>query len=90
MEDNKNNPLINDAFVLGVNININEKVYSNKDIFIDNAENKKLVNSDNYDDVLSNIDLIKNASDSFLQSIIDQNPLLKNIKEKKENLDIEE
>jgi hypothetical protein len=90
MEDNKNNLLINDAFVLGVNININEKVYSNKDIFIDNDGNKKLVNSDNYDDVLSNIDLIKNASDSFLQSIIDQNPLLKNIKEKKENLDIEE
>ena len=90
MEDNKNNPLINDAFVLGVNININEKVYSNKDIFIDNDGNKKLVNSDNYDDVLSNIDLIKNASDSFLQSIIDQNPLLKNIKEKKENLEIEE
>ena len=90
MEDNKNNPLINDAFVLGVNININEKAYSNKDIFIDNDGNKKLVNSDNYDDVLSNIDLIKNASDSFLQSIIDQNPLLKNIKEKKENLDIEE
>ena len=90
MEDNKNNPLINDAFVLGVNININEKVYSNKDIFIDNAGNKKLVNSDNYDDVLSNIDLIKNASDSFLQSIIDKNTLLKNIKEKKENLEIEE
>ena len=90
MEDNKNNLLINDAFVLGVNININEKVYSNKDIFIDNDGNKILVNSDNYDDVLSNIDLIKNASDSFLQSIIDQNPLLKNIKEKKENLDIEE
>lgn len=90
MEDNKNNPLINDAFVLGVNININEKIYSNKDIFIDNAGNKKLVNSDNYDDVLSNIDLIKNASDSFLQSIIDQNPLLKNIKEKKENLEMEE
>ena len=90
MEDNKNNPLINDAFVLGVNININEKVYSNKDIFIGNAGNKKLVNSDNYDDILSNIDLIKNASDSFLQSIIDQNPLLKNIKEKKENLEIEE
>ena len=90
MEDNKNNPLINDAFVLGVNININEKVYSNKDIFIDNDGNKILVNSDNYDDVLSNIDLIKNASDSFLQSIIDQNPLLKNIKEKKENLEIEE
>ena len=90
MEDNKNNLLINDAFVLGVNININEKAYSNKDIFIDNDGNKKLVNSDNYDDVLSNIDLIKNASDSFLQSIIDQNPLLKNIKEKKENLEMEE
>ena len=91
MEENKNNPLINDSFLWGVNISINEKTYSNKDIFVDNNENKKLnVNSNNYEDILENINLIKNASDLFLQNIIDQNLQLKNSKEKKENIEMEE
>ena len=91
MEENKNNPLINDAFLWGVNVTINEKVFNNKDIFVDNNENKKLIaNSNNYEDILANIDLIKNASDLFLQNIIDQNPQLKNFKEKKDNNEIEE
>ena len=89
MEDN-NNPLINDAFLWGVNITINDKVYGNKDIFVDNNENNKLnKNCEDYESILKNIDLIKNASDNFLQSIIDQNPNLKNIKENKENNEIE-
>jgi hypothetical protein len=91
MEENKNNPLINDSFLWGVNISINEKIYTNKDIFVDNNENKKLnVNSNNYEDILENINLIKNASDLFLQNIIDQNLQLKNSKEKKENIEMEE
>ena len=91
MEENKNNPLINDSFLWGVNISINEKTYSNKDIFVDNNENKKLnANSNNYEDILENINLIKNASDLFLQNIIDQNLKLKNSKEKKENIEMEE
>jgi hypothetical protein len=91
MEENKNNPLINDSFLWGVNISINEKTYSNKDIFVDNNENKKLnANSNNYEDILENINLIKNASDLFLQNIIDQNLQLKNSKEKKENIEMEE
>ena len=91
MEENKKNPLINDAFLWGVNITINEKVFNNKDIFVDNNENKKLnANSNNYEDILANIDLIKNASDIFLQNIIDRNPQLKNFKEKKDNNEIEE
>ena len=91
MEENKNNPLINDSFLWGVNISINEKTYSNKDIFVDNNENKKLnANSNNYEDILENINLIKNASDLFLQIIIDQNLQLKNSKEKKENIEMEE
>ena len=74
MEENKNNPLINDSFLWGVNISINDKTYTNKDIFVDNNENKKLnANSNNYEDILENINLIKNASDLFLQNIIDQN-----------------
>ena len=91
MEENKNNPLINDSFLWGVNISINEKTYTNKDIFVDNNENKKLnTNSNNYEDILENINLIKNASDLFLQNIIDQNLKLKNSKEKKENIEMEE
>ena len=91
MEDNKKNPLINDAFLWGVNVTINEKVFNNKDIFVDNNENKKLkANSNNYEDILANIDLINNASDLFLQNIIDQNPQLKNFKEKKDINEIEE
>lgn len=91
MEENKNNPLINDSFLWGVNISINEKTYSNKDIFVDNNENKKLnTNSNNYEDIFENINLIKNASDLFLQNIIDQNLQLKNSKEKKENIEMEE
>ena len=91
MEENKNNPLINDSFLWGVNISINEKAYTNKDIFVDNNENKKLnTNSNNYEDILENINLIKNASDLFLQNIIDQNLQLKNSKEKKENIEMEE
>lgn len=91
MEENKNNPLINDSFLWGVNISINDKTYTNKDIFVDNNENKKLnANSNNYEDILENINLIKNASDLFLQNIIDQNLQLKNSKEKKENIEMEE
>lgn len=91
MEDNKKNPLINDAFLWGVNVTINEKIFNNKDIFVENKEIKKLnVNSNNYEDILVNIDSIKNASDLFLQNILDQNPQLKTFKEKKDNNEIEE
>ena len=91
MEENKNNSLINDAFLWGVNVTINEKIFNNKDIFVENKEIKKLnVNSNNYEDILVNIDSIKNASDFFLQNILDQNPQLKTFKEKKDNNEIEE
>jgi hypothetical protein len=36
------------------------------------------------------LDLIRDSSSLFLQNIIDQNPQLKNIKEKKENIEVEE
>ena len=91
MEENKNDNLISDSFLWGVNITINEKVFNNKDIFVDNKEKaQNIKNSDNYEDILANIDLIKNSSDVFIQNIIDQNPQLKNIKEKKEDIEIEE
>ena len=87
MTDNKDNPLINDAFIWGINITINDKTYNNKDIFLGDKKLNK--NCENYDDILSNLDLIKDSSSLFLQNIIDQNPKLKNIKEKKENIELE-
>ena len=91
MEENKCDNLISDSFLWGVNITINEKVFNNKDIFVENKENKQSFKiSDNYEEILTNIDLIKNSSDSFIQNIIDQNQKLKNIKEKKEDIEIEE
>ena len=84
MEENKNNSLINEAFLWGINININDKVYNNKDIFV--GDNKLNMNCENYESILENVELIKNSSDLFLQNIIDQNPQLKSIKEKKENI----
>ena len=91
MEKNKSDNLISESFLWGVNITINEKVFNNKDIFLENKENKQSIKySDNYEDILNNIDLIKNSSDTFIQNIIDQNPKLKNIKEKKEDIEIEE
>ena len=88
MTDNKDYPLINDAFIWGINITINDKTYNNKDIILGDKKLNK--NCENYDDILSNLDLIKDSSSLFLQNIIDQNPQLKNIKEKKENIEIEE
>lgn len=84
MEENKNNSLINEAFLWGINININDKVYNNKDIFV--GDKKLNMNCENYESILENVELIKNSSDLFLQNIIDQNPQLKSIKEKKENI----
>ena len=86
MEEAKN-PLINDAFLWGINATINDKVYSNKDIV--DVENKDKLDkkSENYEHILSNIDIIKNSSDNFLQAILDNNPHLKNIKEKKNDSD---
>ena len=82
MEEAKN-PLINDAFLWGINVTINDKVYSNKDII--DVENKDKLDkeSEKYENILSNIDILKNSSDNFLQAILDNNPHLKNIKEKK-------
>ena len=90
MEDNTGKGLINESFLWGINININDKAFSNKDIFNSGDNNKLKIDCENYDDILKNIELIKNESDLFLQNIIDQNPHLKNIKEKKENVEAEE
>ena len=86
MEEAKN-PLINDAFLWGINVTINDKVYSNKDIIDIENKDKLDKESEKYENILSNIDILKNSSDNFLQAILDNNPHLKNIKEKKNDND---
>ena len=81
------NPIINDAFLWGINVTINDKVYSNKDIIDIENKDKLDKESEKYENILSNIDILKNSSDNFLQAILDNNPHLKNIKEKKTDND---
>ena len=84
MEKNKN-PGINDAFLWGINVTVNDKTYSNKDIIDIENKDKLDKESEKLENVLSNIDIIKSSSENFIQSILDNNPHLKNIKEKKDN-----
>ena len=84
MEENKN-PGINDAFLWGINVTVNDKTYSNKDIIDIENKDKLDKESETLEKVLSNIDIIKSSSENFIQSILDNNPHLKNIKEKKDN-----
>ena len=86
MEEAKN-PLINDAFLWGINVTINDKVYSNKDIIDIENKDKLDKESEKNENILSNINILKNSSDNFLQAILDNNPHLKNIKEKKNDND---
>ena len=88
MEEAKN-PIINDSLVWGINATINGKIYNNKDIIDIENKNKLDKDTENYEDILKNIDIIKISSEKFLQSILDNNPNLKNIKEKKNNDEIE-
>ena len=89
MEEGKN-PLMNDSLLCGITATINDKVYNNKDIIDIENKNKLVEDTDKYEDILSNIDIIKTSSEKFLQSILDNNPNLKNIKEKKNNEEIEQ
>ena len=69
MEEGKN-PLINDSLLCGITATINDKVYNNKDIIDIENKNKLVEDTDKYEDILSNIDIIKTSSEKFLQSPI--------------------
>ena len=88
MEEGKNT-IINDSLLCGITATINDKVFNNKDIIDIENKNKLIEDSEKYEDILTNIDIIKNSSEKFLQSILDNNPNLKNIKEKKNTEEIE-
>ena len=75
---------INKDYLWGVNFDVNGKVFKGNDII--NKEKPLKEKCDNYDEILNNINILKNDTDIFLQKILDDNPSL-NSKEKKENLE---
>ncbi len=75
---------INKDYLWGVNFDVNGKIFKGCDII--NKETSLKEKCDNYDEILNNINILKNDTDVFLQKILDDNPSL-NSKEKKENLE---
>ena len=78
--------LVNKDYLWGVNVDVNGKVFKSEDVI--NKEKPLKEKCDNYEEILDNINILKNDTDAFLQKILDDNPSL-NSKDKKDNLDEE-
>ena len=78
--------LVNKDYLWGINVDVNGKIFKGEDII--NKDKPLKEKCDNYDEILNNINILKNDTDVFLQKILDDNPIL-NSKDKKENLDEE-
>jgi hypothetical protein len=78
--------LVNKDYLWGVNVDVNGKVFKSEDVI--NKEKPLKEKCDNYEEILDNINILKNDTDAFLQRILDDNPSL-NSKDKKDNLDEE-
>ena len=78
--------LVNKDYLWGVNVDVNGKVFKSEVVI--NKEKPLKEKCDNYEEILDNINILKNDTDAFLQKILDDNPSL-NSKDKKDNLDEE-
>ena len=78
--------LVNKDYLWGVNVDVNGKVFKSEDVI--NKEKPLKEKCDNYEEILDNINILKNDTDAFLQRILDDNPSL-NSKDKKDHLDEE-
>ena len=71
-------------YLWGVSMNLNGSIKIDKDIIGDSSLNKV---TKNYDEILSNISILKEKTDIYLQSLINANPNLiskeKKVKEEK-------
>ena len=72
----------------GVSMNLNGSIKIDNDIIGDSSLNKV---TKNYDEILSNISILKEKTDIYLQSLINANPNLiskeKKVKEDDDNID---
>ena len=75
-------------YLWGVSMNLNGSIKIDKDIIGDSSLNKV---TKNYDEILSNISILKEKTDIYLQSLINSNPNLiskeKKVKEDDDNID---
>ena len=75
-------------YLWGVSMNLNGSIKIDKDIIGDSSLNKV---TKNYDEILSNISILKEKTDIYLQSLINANPNLiskeKQVKEDDDNID---
>ena len=79
---------MNEGYFWGVNIDINGKVFYEKDILI-STESKLKEKCENYDEILNNLNVIKENSLNFVTNIIESNPQIKaHVNKKNDNEEI--
>jgi len=79
---------MNEGYFWGVNIDINGKTFYEKDILI-STESKLKEKCENYDEILNNLNVIKENSLNFVTNIIESNPQIKaHVNKKNDNEEI--
>ena len=77
---------MNEGYFWGVNIDINGKVFYEKDILNSSKLKEKC---ENYDDILNNLNILKENSLNFITDIIESNPQIKaHVNKKNDNDDV--
>ena len=80
--------LVDDGYLWGVSMDLNGRIEKDKDIIGDTCLNKE---TKNYDEIMSNISILKEKTDLYLQNLINANPNLiskeKKVKDDDDNLD---
>ncbi len=79
---------MNEGYFWGVNIDINGKVFYEKDI-LNSSTSKLKEKCENYDDILNNLNILKENSLTFITDIIESNPQIKaHVNKKNDNEDV--
>lgn len=80
--------LVDDGYLWGVSMDLNGRIEKDKDIIGDTCLNKE---TKNYDEIMSNISILKEKTDIYLQNLINANPNLiskeKKVKDDEDNID---
>ena len=80
--------LVDDGYLWGISMDLNGRIEKDKDIIGDTCLNKE---TKNYDEIMSNISILKEKTDIYLQNLINANPNLiskeKKVKDDEDNID---
>ena len=77
------NDVVDSGFMWGATMDIGDKTYKEKDLL--GNERKLNKQPKGYDDIINNVNILKEGTDYFLQELLKNNPHLLKVKEKKEN-----